>query len=181
MKKLFFILTATSALLLAGCDESKKPYEPKLDSEHNTEMKSIPGDQGFSDYKAAAKPTFPIGSNVIINSAHATGMKGAKATVVGAFDTVAYSVSYTPTTGGAKVTDYKWLVNEELVDKNDVAFAVGDKVVTSASHQPGMKDAEVTIETIRPTTAYAVDYVDTDNSKKINNYRWLIEEELSKG
>lgn len=180
MKRVMFICSVTAALLLAGCDESKKPYEPKLDREHNTEMKSLPGEQGFSDYKAADKPTFAIGSQVIINSAHTKGMKDAKATVVGAFDTVAYSVSYISTAGNQQVTDYKWLVNEELVDENDVAFAVGDKVVTSAAHDPGMKNAEVTIETVRPTTVYVVDYVDTENSKKINNYRWLIEDELSK-
>lgn len=177
MKNLMFICTVAGALLLVGCEE---PYEPKIDKEHNTEMKSLPGEEGFSDYKAASKPTFPIGSQVILNGEHANGMYGANGTVVAAFDTIAYSVSYTPTTGGERVTNYQWIVNEELVDNNDVAFEVGDKVVTSADHQQGIHNTEVTIDAVRPTTVYLVDYIDTENNKKISNYKWLIEDELSK-
>lgn len=180
MKKSIFILTMAAAFALTGCDESKKPYKPQLDSEHNTEMKSLPDAEGFSDYTAAEKPTFPIGSQVIINSDRSSGMKGAQGTVVAAFDTIAYAVSYTPSIGGEAVSEYKWLVNEELADENDVAFEVGDKVVTTAAHQKGMKNTEVTIDTVRPTTAYVVDYVDTANNKKISHYKWLIEDELSK-
>lgn len=177
MKHLIFVCTLASALVLAGCE---KPYEPKVDKEHNTDMKSLPNEQGFSDYTTADNPTFPINSKVVINSDATKGLKGATGTVVAAFDTIAYSVSYTPSTGNAQVRDYKWIVNEELVDENDVAFHVGDKVVTSAQHQPGMKDTEVTIESVRPTTVYIVDYVDTDANKKVNRYKWLVEDELSK-
>ncbi len=31
------------------------------------------------------------------------GMKGAKATITGAYDTIAYTVTYKPTTGGEEV------------------------------------------------------------------------------
>ena len=177
MKNLMFICTVAGALLLAGCEE---PYEPKVDKAHNTEMKSLPGEEGFSDYKTADNPAFPTNSKVVINSEPIKGIKGATGTVVAAFDTIAYSVSYTPSIGSVQVRDYKWIVNEELVDENDVAFDVGDKVVTSADHQQGMKNTEVTIETVRPTTVYIVDYVDTAANKKVNRYKWLIEEELSK-
>ena len=45
----------------------------------------------------AENPTFKVGSKAIIKSEHMEGMKGAEATIVGAYDTVAYTVSYTST------------------------------------------------------------------------------------
>lgn len=179
MKKTFLILSGAAALMLAACDESKKPYEPELDSEYNKEMKSPHDSDELGDYTAAAKPKFPIGSTVIIKSEHTKGMKDAKATVVGAYDTVAYSYSYTPP-GEAEVSDSKWIVDEEIVDENDVAFEVGDTVVTSANHKKGLQGSEVTIDSVRPTVAYILDYVDTSNNKKVSNYKWVIEEELMK-
>ena len=43
-------------------------------------------------------------------------MKNAKATVKGAYETYAYVVSYTPTNGDEKVSNHKWVVNEEVAD-----------------------------------------------------------------
>lgn len=177
MKRSVLILSVTTALLLAGCDEAKKPYEPELDAEYNTEMKSIPNGEDLSQYKTAANPTFPIGSKVIIKSEHSKGMKDAKATVVKAYDTIAYSVSYTPKEGAA-VKDSQWIVNEEIIDDNDVAFEVGDIVRTTASHKPDAHGVDLTIESVRPTTAYVVDYVDTNTNKKISHYQWVIEDEM---
>ena len=179
MKTSLLIMGFAATLLLAGCDEVKKPYEPKLDTEYNTEMKSIPNSEDLSHYKTADNPTFPIGSKVIIKGEHTKGMKDAKATVVKAYDTVAYSAAYTPA-GGEPVKDAKWIVNEEIVDNNDVAFEVGDKVKTTASHHLGMQGAELTIESVRPTTVYMVDYIDTGTNKKVSNYQWVIEDELVK-
>ncbi|ART79015.1 YdhK family protein [Oceanisphaera avium] len=180
MKKTLLILGAASALILAGCDESKKPYEPELDTEYNTEMKSPTNQDEMGDYTVAENPTFPIGTTVIIKSEHNKGMKDAKATIVGAYETVAYSVTYKPSNGEPEISDSKWIVDEEIVDENDVAFEVGDKVTTTANRQPGMQGTEVTIETVRPTTVYMVDYVDSTNDKKVSNYKWLIEDELIK-
>lgn len=93
-------------------------------------------------------------------------MKGAKATIVGAFDTVAYSVTYTPTTGGEKVENHKWIIHEEIMDAEDRPFNKGDKVITVADHMSGMKNAEVTIDSVKPTTVYMIDYTAaTDNEK----------------
>ncbi len=66
--------------------------------------------------KAAENPTFPVGSKAIINADHMPNMKGAEATIVGAYDTTVYMVNYISTTG-EKVTNHKWLVESELSAK----------------------------------------------------------------
>lgn len=114
----------------------------------------------------ADNPTYPVGSTTTIQTDHMEGMKGAKATIVGAFDTVAYSVTYTPTTGGEKVENHKWIIHEEIMDAEDRPFNKGDKVITVADHMSGMKNAEVTIVSVKPTTVYMIDYTAaTDNEK----------------
>lgn len=46
--------------------------------------------------KEAENPAYAVGSQAFIQADHMPGMKGAVATIVGAFDTTAYAVSYTP-------------------------------------------------------------------------------------
>ena len=62
----------------------------------------------------ADDPAYPVGTEVTLTADHMPGMKGAEATVTGAFDTTAYQVDYTPTDGGEKVTDHKWVVEDEV-------------------------------------------------------------------
>ncbi|AET62044.1 lipoprotein [Paenibacillus terrae HPL-003] len=64
--------------------------------------------------KEAENPAFKVGSQAIIRADHMAGMSGATATIVGAYTTTAYTVSYTPTTGGEKVTNHKWVTESEL-------------------------------------------------------------------
>ena len=45
---------------------------------------------------------------------HMQGMNGAEATIVGSYSTTVYAVTYTPTTGGGKVSNHKWVIHEEL-------------------------------------------------------------------
>lgn len=66
--------------------------------------------------KVAENPAFPIGSKAIINADHMPNMKGAEATIVGAYDTTVYMVDYISTTG-EKVRNHKWLVESELSPK----------------------------------------------------------------
>ncbi|RQW76135.1 DUF1541 domain-containing protein [Lysinibacillus composti] len=44
---------------------------------------------------------------------HMPNMKGAEATIVGAYDTTVYMVDYI-STAGEKVKNHKWLVESEL-------------------------------------------------------------------
>lgn len=197
MKKILLILSAVTALMLAGCnDDTKAPVQTAPvneskqtaineqaaavnDASHNDMSHSSTGELP-SNLKKADNPKYPVGSTATIDTDHMAGMKGAKATIVGAFDTVAYSISYTPTTGGDKVKDHKWIIHEEIVDAKDSAYKKGDKVMTSADHMNGMENAEVTIDSAEKTTVYMVDYKDTKNGEQVKNHQWVTEDELEK-
>lgn len=209
MKKLFVIFGITTALVLAGCDDTNKPVtttpanetnntaindqaavvNDAVNDKVNNTVNNAANDANMdhsssgelpSNLKKADNPKYPVGSKATIKTDHMAGMNGAEATIVGAFDTVAYAVTYTPTTGGDKVEDHKWIIHEEIVDAKDSAYKKGDKVMTSADHMNGMANAEVTIDSVKPTTVYMVDYKDTKTGEPVNNHQWVTEDELSK-
>lgn len=114
---------AVGALALTGCagpgeEEAAQPTQTPTASEK------------------AEDPTYPVGTKVILTADHMPGMKRAEATISGAFDTTAYSVSYTPTNSGGAVTDHKWVVHEGLKNPGNAALEEGTKVVLQAEHMP---------------------------------------------
>ncbi|WP_355327262.1 YdhK family protein [Paenibacillus jiagnxiensis] len=129
--------------------------------------------------KDAQGPKFPVGSQAVIHADHMPGMNGAEATIVGAYDTVAYTISYSPTTGGERVTDHKWIIHEEIENAQTKAYEQGAEVTITADHMQGMKGATATIESAEPTTVYMVDYVSTTDGQKVTNHQWVTESELS--
>lgn len=64
-------------------------------------------------------------------------MKGAEVKIVQAFNTTPYAVLYTPTTGGEKITNHKWVIHEEIVNAGDKPLAVGTKVTLDVDHMNG--------------------------------------------
>lgn len=66
------------------------------------------------EIKDAGDKMLEPGTEVIIEANHMKGMKGAEATIESAEKTTVYMIDYTPTTGGEKVTNHKWLVESEL-------------------------------------------------------------------
>ena len=126
--------------------------------------------------EAAADPTYPIDSTAVLTADHMPGMAGAEATITGAFDTTAYSVSYTPTDGGEPVVDHKWVVHEELEDPGEAPLPAGTEVVLEADHMPGMEGAEATIESSPEETVYMVDT--TIDGMEMANHKWFVESEL---
>ncbi|WP_263297811.1 YdhK family protein [Neobacillus bataviensis] len=129
--------------------------------------------------KGAESPTFKIGSKAIINADHMEGMNGAEATIVGAFDTTVYTISYNPTTGGKRVTNHKWIIHEEIKDPSDKSYKPGDEVIVKADHMEGMKGATAVIDSAEQTTVYMVDYTPTTGGEKVTNHKWVTESELS--
>lgn len=125
----------------------------------------------------AQDPMFPEGSNATITATHMPGMEGAEATIAGAFDTTVYEVSYTPTTGGERVTNHRWVIQEDLEEGADVA-EVGDEVILNAEHMEGMQGASAVVEEVYTGTIYAVDYESTTDGQKVTNHMWVTEEEL---
>lgn len=105
------------------------------------------------------------------------GMMDAKATVTAAYDTTIYEITFDPTNGGATVKNHKWVVQEELKDKKNVA-KIGDSVILEANHTVGMMGAEATVDEAITGTVYVVDYEATDGSGMVKNHMWVTESEL---
>lgn len=128
--------------------------------------------------KKAVDPKYDIGDEVTIKADHMEGMDGAEATIVGAFDTTAYVVSYTPTDGSPRVENHKWVVNEEVEQPDNGDIKEGSEVTLMSNHMPGMEGATATIEKAEPTTVYMVDYMPTDGTDEVKNHKWVVEDEV---
>ncbi|MGE7053581.1 YdhK family protein, partial [Paenibacillus glucanolyticus] len=128
--------------------------------------------------KAAENPTYPVGTQALIETDHMPGMKGAKATIVGAYDTTVYTISYTPTNGGPEVKNHKWVIQEELKDAGKEPLQPGTEVVVNADHMEGMEGATAVIDSAEQTTVYMVDFTST-TGEEVKNHKWVTESELS--
>jgi hypothetical protein len=192
-RTVLFFFTVISAFLLAACtnDTGKTNMnqgEKKTEQEKNSSNMNHEGMEGMNhsstgevpkDLKEAENPTFKVGSHAIIHADHMEGMDGAEATIVGAYDTTVYTISYTPTTGGDKVTNHKWIIHEEIKDASDKPYNPGDEITVEADHMKGMKGATAVIDSAQQTTVYMVDYTPTTGGEKVTNHKWVTEGELS--
>jgi uncharacterized protein involved in copper resistance len=129
--------------------------------------------------KTEENPTFEVGSQAIIETDHMEGMKGAEATIVGAFHTTVYTISYTPTTGGERVENHKWVIHEELKDPGEAPLEPGTEVTVNADHMEGMNGATAVIDSAEETTVYMVDFTPTTGGEEVKNHKWVTESELS--
>ena len=60
----------------------------------------------------------------------------------------------------------------------DPKFDVGDTVVLSADHMPGMEGAEATVSGAFDTTTYSISYTPTDGGDPVEDHKWVVHEEL---
>lgn len=192
-RKLGFLYIAVALFLVLGaCSD---PNEKNETQENNNELNNDIElqDEEMDDHagmdhsgsekvpeglKVAENPAYEVGSNVILRDGHMEGMIGAEATIIGAYDTTAYSISYTPATGGERVENHKWIIHEELKDSGEEPLEPGTEAVTTASHMEGMKDTTVVIESAKPTTVYMIDYKPTTGGEKVTNHKWVTEDEM---
>ncbi|MCJ7858675.1 YdhK family protein [Corynebacterium kalidii] len=194
MKKRLTTLTVAAvvggALSLSACSSDQNDSTATESATSTTPMTGMDHqghDAGHMDHPAdggpapegiieAADPTYPVGTDVVLTADHMAGMDGATATIAGAFDTYTYSVSYTPTDGGAPVVDHKWVVQEELADAGDRRLEDGTTVTLTADHMPGMDGAEATIDSSTDETVYMVDY--EADGRTMTNHKWVTESEI---
>ncbi|MCS5479961.1 YdhK family protein [Corynebacterium sp. YIM 101645] len=178
-------LTLTSALALSACGEADNadPTETTVttaatsaDEDHGAHDHPADGGAPPAGIEQAADPTYPAGTAVLLTADHMPGMEGAEATISGAFDTTIYSVSYTPTNGGAPVTDHRWVVHEELLDPGQAPLPDGAEVVLDAEHMSGMKGAQATIDYSTDETVYMVDLI--VDGMAMTNHKWVTESEI---
>ncbi|MGM1021482.1 MAG: DUF1541 domain-containing protein [Bacillota bacterium] len=184
MKKHWALLVGAAAILmLSGCgnESTTEPEHTANNSQQHTasDMNHSASNEVPDGLKTADNPTFKVGSQAIIKADHMPGMDGATATITGAYTTTAYTVSYTPTTGGEKVTDHKWVIQEEIQDAGSDPYSPGTEVTLTADHMKGMKGTKATIDTATPTTVYMVDYTPTTGGEPVKNHKWVTESELA--
>lgn len=127
----------------------------------------------------AKDPKYAVGTEAEITTDHMDGMQGAIGTIEGAYDTTAYTVTYTPTDHDEKVENHKWIIHEEIEDAQDEPYKAGDKVVMEADHMEGMNGAEAEIESAEVTVVYMVSYEDTNSGEAVKNHKWVTEDELT--
>jgi hypothetical protein len=173
---ILLVLTIT----LSACSEDDQMNHGDMNgSDSHEKMEHSDSGEVPEGLEKAENPTYEIGSKVTITEGHMKGMKGAEATVTGAYDTIAYMVSYTPTTGGERVENHKWVIQEEIKDAGDEPIGPGSKVTLNASHMKGMDGATAEIESAERTTVYMVDYISTTTGEKVENHKWVTESELT--
>ena len=183
MKPYLLILTIAIMIVISGCGKNNSDGEnsgTNNEPQHeNMEMEHSGSGEVPPTLKEAENPTYQVGSTAIIETDHMKGMKGAEATIVGAYDTVAYSVSYTSTTDAKRVENHKWVIQEELKDVDDKTLEKGSEATLLADHMQGMEGAVAEIESAEHTTVYMVDYNPTSGDERVTNHKWVTESELS--
>ena len=187
-KVVLLSLLAVLLVVLGACSNNEETQPTNKETENVNQENTEEMDHSNMDMsssgevpeglKEAENPKYPVGSKAIIQSDHMKGMKSAEATIVGAYDTTVYTVSYTPTTGGERVEDHEWIIHEELMDPGAEALEPGAEAKTEAAHMEGMAGAPLEIDSAEQTTVYMVDFTTTDG-EKVTNHKWVTETELS--
>ncbi|WP_214628770.1 YdhK family protein [Paenibacillus agaridevorans] len=186
MKKALILFGLAATLVLGACGNGNN--DKSNDSNNGIQNEGDNGHAGMDHsgssgapegMQKASNPKFPEGSEAVITDAHMDGMKDAAAKIAGAFDTTVYTVSYTPASGGERVTDHKWVVHEEIKDAGKEPFKPGDEVVLEADHMTGMEGAAATIDSAEQTTIYMIDFTSTTTGEEVKNHKWVTEDELA--
>lgn len=196
LTKIFILfISLVSMMTLFACSGNEE--EPNTDQPPNTGLETDTKEQTDTEsdshagmehsssgeipegLKVAENPTYEVGSHAILETDHMEGMKGAEATIVGAYDTTAYVVSYTPITGGERVENHKWVIREEIENSDKDQLEPGSEVVLKADHMKGMDGATAVIESAEETIIYMVDYTPTTGGEEVKNHKWVTESELS--
>ncbi|MBC9826354.1 YdhK family protein [Carnobacterium inhibens] len=200
------VITLSSLALLAACSPQDSENQESVDTsvqssipaaESSSESQMMSESEGMDNgmdgmmhddsgeipegLQEAENPTYPVGDTVTIQTDHMAGMEGATGTIVGAFDTVAYEVTYEPTNGDSIVENHKWVLKEEIPEarNQEEPLSEGTEVTLEASHMEGMEGVTATIDSAEETTVYMLDYQPTDGGEMVKNHKWVTEDELS--
>lgn len=179
MKKQLILLLFTATITLTACGNNSSANDMSTSNSQTEHSSHSSSGELPNDLKVAESPTYTIGSEAIIHTDHMEGMNSAVATIVGAFDTTAYTVSYRPTTGGVPVTNHKWIIHEEIKKHSEEPYEAGADVTMEADHLQGMNGAKAQINAAEHTTVYMIDYTPTTGGDKVKNHKWVTESELS--
>lgn len=192
-KKILLSLFSLSTLLLAACSENTLEEPVTVETPNNAIEESVEDNEKMDGemvhdesgdipegLEEAENPMYEVGETVVIQTDHMEGMDGAEAIIVGAFNTIAYEVSYDPTNGDPREENHRWVIHEEIVEgaETDV-FELGDEVLLDAYHMEGMEGATAVIDAAENTTVYMLDYEPTTGGGTVKNHKWVTDSELS--
>lgn len=190
MKRISLLAIAISCIIVISACASEKQYNASGSGDHSQQHSTnvITHDE-HSDMnhsssgelpvglQAAAHPTFEVGSKVRMIANHMDGMEGANASIVGAFETTVYAVSFENVHNGKKVSNHKWVIHEEIANGQEASYKIGDKVELATEHMEGMNGAEAVIDSAEKSTVYMVSYM-SSTGEQVNNHKWVTEDEL---
>jgi hypothetical protein len=174
-------VSLVAAFTLSACATNGEEASPKEETTHgeHSNMEHSGSGELPEGLNIEENPTFKVGEKAIIKEGHMEGMKGAEATIVGAYDTVVYAISYDPTNGGERVENHKWVIHEEIPDAGDAPLETGTEVKVNADHMEGMEGATATIDSAEETTVYMINFTPTGGGEEVTNHQWVTESELS--
>jgi hypothetical protein len=173
------IVSLVAAFTLSACAGNGDEDGKDMEGMDHSEMDMSGSGEVPEGLKVAESPTYEVGSKAIITDAHMEGMEGAEATIVGAYETTAYAISYDPTTGGERVENHKWVIHEEILDAGEEPLKPGDEFTVEASHMEGMEGATAEVDSAEQTTVYMIDFTPTNGGEKVTKHKWVTESELS--
>lgn len=67
---------------------------------------------------------------------------------------------------------------EGIAKASDPTYEVGETVILTVDHMPGMEGSEATISGAFDTTTYSVSYTPTDGGEPVTDHKWVVHEEL---
>ncbi|TWT25989.1 YdhK family protein [Planomicrobium sp. CPCC 101110] len=179
-------MSLLTALTLGACNTGSESSDHQMDTGSQEQQESAHTHMDHSGsgevpegLAEAEAPAFGVGDKAMISASHMEGMDGAEATIVGAYDTTVYAVTYTPSGGGETVKNHKWVIHEELENPGEAPLKAGDKATLAADHMEGMDGAEATIDSAEETTVYMLDFTPTNGGEKVTNHKWVTENELT--
>ncbi len=171
MKKISIIFVLLM-IVLSACNND---HSEEMDHSHMVMQGS---DEVPDNLKVAENPTYPVGSKAISQADHmGEMMKGVDVEIVGAYETIAYVTSYTPSVDHPRVENHKWIVHEEFPNASEETLEPGTEIETTANHMMGMEGTVQEIISSEKTTVYMVDFTTTDDQEVVN-HKWVTEEEL---
>ncbi|MNW36991.1 hypothetical protein D3C74_140160 [compost metagenome] len=124
MKLKIAILAIVISVALSGCGNNVKKrntaqgnnaVSSNMNMDHSG-MNHFGSGEIPEGLQEASNPKYKIGSQAKITDDHMPGMKGATATIVDAYDTIVYVVSYNPVNGGDPVKNHQWVTESELTE-----------------------------------------------------------------
>ncbi|SMH28188.1 Protein of unknown function [Carnobacterium iners] len=196
------VLTLTILTVLTACSSQDNENKEAVDGGTQSSMPTMESSNSQTESKTesmegmqhddlseipvglqeAENSEYEIGDQVTLLTDHMPGMKGATATIVGAFDTTAYEITFQPTNSDELVENHKWVVQEELAGTKDQEKPLepGTEIIVEAKHMAGMEGASATIDSSEDTTVYMIDYEPTSGGETVTNHKWFTEDELSK-